>query len=178
MGAVPGMRRDVPMYLGERSATSELGGGGGGPGMGAGLLPAKLGDHAAVLTTTTTTAAGTETGGALGPGGGIRRFGRYELIERIDEGGMSDIFTATMRGAKGFERVLVIKRLKLELSTNRAAVEQFIDEARLGSQLVHPNIAQVYDFGELADGYFMALEYVPGRNVNQLVERHVERLGR
>src|SRR3954467_3213643 len=91
---------------------------------------------------------------------------------------MSDIYTATMRGAKGFERVLVVKRLKRELSANRAAVEQFIDEARLGSMLVHPNIAQVYDFGELDDGYFMALEYVPGRNVSQIVERHVERLGR
>ena len=178
MGAVPGVRREVPMLIGERSSTAELAGGGAGVGLlGNGLLPTNLGDHGAVLTTTTTT-PGTETASALGPGGALRRFGRYELIERIDEGGMSDIFTATMRGAKGFERVLVIKRLKLELSTNRAAVEQFIDEARLGSQLVHPNIAQVYDFGELADGYFMALEYVPGRNVNQLVERHVERLGR
>lgn len=110
--------------------------------------------------------------------GVLRRFGRYELVERIGEGGMSDIYTATMRGAKGFERVLVVKRLKRELSANRAAVEQFTDEARLGSLLVHPNIAQVYDFGELDDGYFMALEYVPGRNVNQIVERHVERLGR
>ena len=179
IGAVPGVRREVPMLIGERSSTAELGGGGvGGGHLGHGVLPTKLGDHAAVLTTTTTTAPGTDPGSAFGPGGGLRRFGQYELIERIDEGGMSDIFTATMRGAKGFERVLVIKRLKLELSTNRAAVEQFIDEARLGSQLVHPNIAQVYDFGELADGYFMALEYVPGRNVNQLVERHVERLGR
>jgi len=110
--------------------------------------------------------------------GTLRRFGRYELVERIGEGGMSDIYAATMRGAKGFERLLVVKRLKRELSANPAAVEQFIDEARLGSLLSHPNIVQIYDFGEADDGYFMAMEYVAGRNLTQIVERHLQRYGR
>ncbi|HEY4184039.1 MAG TPA: serine/threonine-protein kinase [Polyangia bacterium] len=117
-------------------------------------------------------------GPALTASGTLRKFGRYELVERIGEGGMSDIYAATMRGAKGFERLLVVKRLKRELSSNHAAVEQFIDEARLGSLLSHPNIVQVHDFGEADDGYFMALEYVPGRNLTQIVERHLERFGR
>ncbi len=115
---------------------------------------------------------------AMTASGTLRKFGRYELVERIGEGGMSDIYSATMRGAKGFERILVVKRLKRELSRNHAAVEQFIDEARLGSLLSHPNIVQVHDFGEADDGYFMALEYVPGRNLSQIVERHLERFGR
>jgi len=122
--------------------------------------------------------AGTVAGPGLTASGTVRRFGRYELVERIGEGGMSDIYAATMRGAKGFERLLVVKRLKRELSANPAAVEQFIDEARLGSLLSHPNIVQIYDFGEADDGYFMAMEYVAGRNMTQIVERHLQRYGR
>ena len=122
--------------------------------------------------------AGTVPGPGLTASGTVRRFGRYELVERIGEGGMSDIYAATMRGAKGFERLLVVKRLKRELSANPAAVEQFIDEARLGSLLSHPNIVQIYDFGEADDGYFMAMEYVAGRNMTQIVERHLQRYGR
>ena len=121
--------------------------------------------------------AGTVPGPGLTASGTVRRFGRYELVERIGEGGMSDIYAATMRGAKGFERLLVVKRLKRELSANPAAVEQFIDEARLGSLLSHPNIVQIYDFGEADDGYFMAMEYVAGRNMSQIVERHLQRYG-
>ena len=122
--------------------------------------------------------AGTVPGPGLTASGTVRRFGRYELVERIGEGGMSDIYAATMRGAKGFERLLVVKRLKRELSANPAAVEQFIDEARLGSLMSHPNIVQIYDFGEADDGYFMAMEYVAGRNMTQIVERHLQRYGR
>jgi len=121
---------------------------------------------------------GVVAGPGLTASGTVRRFGRYELVERIGEGGMSDIYAATMRGAKGFERLLVVKRLKRELSANPAAVEQFIDEARLGSLLSHPNIVQIYDFGEADDGYFMAMEYVAGRNMTQIVERHLQRYGR
>lgn len=171
LGSVPS-RRDGQPFPGDQMGPGHLAGGDGS----AGLRAPVVGERSAPFTTMTTTGTGPAVG--AGANGAVRKFGRYELIERIDEGGMSDIFTATMRGAKGFERILVIKRLKLEFSNNRAAVEQFIDEARLGSQLVHPNIAQVYDFGELADGYFMALEYVPGRNVSQIVDRHIERTGR
>jgi hypothetical protein len=102
-------------------------------------------------------------------------FGRYELIEQIGEGGMSDIYTASMRGAEGFERILVVKRLKPALTRNRSAVDQFIDEARLGSLLNHPNIVQVFDFGKVDDEYYMALEYIPGWNLSQIVKRHFER---
>jgi len=122
--------------------------------------------------------AGAVAAPGLTASGTLRRFGRYELVERIGEGGMSDIYAATMRGAKGFERLLVVKRLKRELSANPAAVAQFIDEARLGSLLSHPNIVQIYDFGEADDGYFMAMEYVAGRNMTQIVERHLQRHGR
>ena len=137
-----------------------------------------FGDVQRVVRTGLRPPAGTVPGPGLTASGTVRRFGRYELVERIGEGGMSDIYAATMRGAKGFERLLVVKRLKRELSGNPAAVEQFIDEARLGSLLSHPNIVQIYDFGEADDGYFMAMEYVAGRNMSQIVERHLQRYGR
>jgi hypothetical protein len=104
-------------------------------------------------------------------------FGRYTLIERIGEGGMSELFTAVLTGAEGFHRLYVVKRLKPDVARNKAAVDQFIDEAKLGSRLVHSNIVPVFDFGKVGSGYFLAQEYIAGRNLGQIVERHEERLG-
>jgi serine/threonine-protein kinase len=107
-----------------------------------------------------------------------RTFGRYHLLRRIDGGGMADIYAASLHGAEGFRRLVVIKRLRPELTHNRTAVEQFIDEAKLGSSLVHPNIVPVFDFGKLGDEYFMAQEYIVGRDVARLLQRQLERTGR
>ena len=108
---------------------------------------------------------------------GLQMFGRYALMERIGEGGMSEVYTASMRGAEGFQRTVVVKRLKPALARNRSAIDQFIDEARLGSLLSHPNIVQVLDFGKVDDGHFMALEHIEGRDLAQIVERKVQRTG-
>ncbi|HTB56808.1 MAG TPA: serine/threonine-protein kinase [Polyangia bacterium] len=107
-----------------------------------------------------------------------RTFGRYHLLRRIDGGGMADIYAAALHGAEGFRRLFVIKRLRPELAHNRTAVEQFIDEAKLGSSLVHPNIVPVFDFGKVGDEYFMAQEYIVGRDVARLLQRHLERTKR
>jgi Protein kinase domain len=104
-------------------------------------------------------------------------FGRYTVLDRLGSGGMCDIYTAALTGPEGFTRTFVLKRLKPELALNRAAVDQFIDEAKLGSTLVHSNIVPVFDFGRVGDGYFIAQEYIVGRNIAQLCERHQERLG-
>lgn len=105
-------------------------------------------------------------------------FGRYNLLERIGEGGMAEIYAAVLSGAEGFQRYYVVKRLRPELAQNKAAVEQFIDEAKLGSQLVHSNIVPVFDFGRVGSGYFLAQEYIVGRNLGELMQRQKERLGR
>ena len=104
-----------------------------------------------------------------------RTFGRYHLLRRIDGGGMADIYAAALHGAEGFRRLFVIKRLRPEMARNRTAVEQFIDEAKLGSSLVHPNIVPVFDFGKVGDEYFMAQEYIVGRDIARLLQRRLER---
>jgi hypothetical protein len=105
-------------------------------------------------------------------------FGRYRLLDRLGEGGMAEIYTAVLHGVEGFRRVVVLKRLRPQLARNRAAVDQFIDEAKLGSTLTHSNIVPVYDFGKVGDEYFMAQEYVVGRDMTRVLQRHVERTGR
>jgi hypothetical protein len=114
---------------------------------------------------------------ALAAEGG-QQFGRYRLVERIGEGGMAEVFTAVLSGAEGFERVVVIKRLKPHLALNPEAVSQFIDEAKLGSVLTHSNIVTVSDFGKVGDGYYLAQEFVDGRTLAQIAARYQEKFGR
>jgi hypothetical protein len=109
---------------------------------------------------------------------GSNSFGRYRLIDRLGEGGMAEIYTAVLHGAEGFRKVYVLKRLRPEVARNRSAVEQFIDEAKLGSSLVHSNIVPVFDFGKVGDEYFMAQEYIIGRDMIRLLDRHVSTIGR
>jgi hypothetical protein len=101
--------------------------------------------------------------------------GRYMLLDRIGEGGMAEIFTAVSFGSSGFRRSFVIKRLRPEMAASPMAVAHFIDEANLASTLVHPNIVPVFDFGEVGGAYFLAQEYIVGRDLGRLTRRMVEK---
>ena len=83
-----------------------------------------------------------------------------------------------LSGAEGFERLVVIKRLKPHLALNPEAVSQFIDEAKLGSVLTHSNIVTVSDFGKVGDGYYLAQEFVDGRTLAQIAARYREKYER
>ena len=107
-----------------------------------------------------------------------REMGRYRLIERIGEGGMAEIFFAAARGEKNFVRHFVVKRMHPHLARHREVVNQFIDEARLQAGLVHSNIVPVFDFGKAGEEYYLALEYIHGRDLGQIVQQHVAKLGR
>jgi serine/threonine protein kinase len=126
------------------------------------------------LAPATATAAMLETPPA-GPGVTL---GRYRLLERIGEGGMAEIFIAAAHGAEGFVRSFVVKRMHPHMARSRDAVNQFIDEGRLQSGLVHSNIVPVFDFGRVGEEYFLALEYIHGRDLERLIRRHVEVFGR
>jgi hypothetical protein len=108
-------------------------------------------------------------------GGGVR-FGRYQLIDLLGEGGMAQVYTAVTFGAEGFRRAFVVKRLRAELSRDPDVVAQFIDEAKLGSTLVHSNVIPVFDFGKVGDEYYLAQEYIVGRDLGRVTMRSVERM--
>jgi serine/threonine-protein kinase len=93
------------------------------------------------------------------------RYGRYHLIERIGRGGMAEVFRAVAQGVEGFRRVFVIKRIRPEKSDSAELIRMFCDEARLSALLHHPNIVQVYDFGQIGGTYFLAMEYLRGKDL-------------
>jgi serine/threonine-protein kinase len=89
-------------------------------------------------------------------------FGRYKLLGRIGEGGMAEVFRALMTGPEGFERELVLKRILPRLSETGDFKTMFIREAKISALLLHPNIVQIYEFGEADGAYFIAMENVQG----------------
>jgi hypothetical protein len=103
-----------------------------------------------------------------------KTFGRYRLVKKIADGGMSEIYRAVAFGPEGFSRSFVVKRLKPELAHQKEAVAQFIDEARVQASLVHSNVVPVFDFGTMNDDYYMTEEYIAGRDVMQFSHRCVE----
>lgn len=104
-----------------------------------------------------------------------QRFGKYTLLKRIATGGMADIFLAHMKSNLGFEKEVVIKRLRAEHAANPDLVGMFLDEARTAANLTHPNIAQIFDLGEAeAGGYFIAMEYVRGVDLRHICAQGIE----
>lgn len=95
--------------------------------------------------------------------------GKYVVQRKLAEGGMAEIFLATAQGAEGFEKPVVIKRIRSGLADDAAFVEMFIAEARLASRLSHPNLVHIFDFDRHEDSYYLAMEYIRGRS---LVEAH------
>lgn len=97
-----------------------------------------------------------------------QRFGKYYLLNKIALGGMAEIFRAKTIGAEGFEKELVIKRILPHFTEDESFRSMFIDEARLAARLQHANIVQVFDF-DLQDGmYYIAMEYVEGKDLKKI----------
>ena len=89
-------------------------------------------------------------------------FGKYYLLERINVGGMAEVFKAKVVGVEGFERIVALKRILPHIAEDEEFITMFIDEAKIAVQLQHANIAQIFDLGKVDDAYFIALEYVQG----------------
>jgi tRNA A-37 threonylcarbamoyl transferase component Bud32 len=97
--------------------------------------------------------------------------GRYTLLRRLAVGGMAEIYLARQAAMAGFEKEVVIKRLRAELADDPRIVEMFLDEARIGALLNHPNIVHVYDVDEHDGIPYIAMEYIIGEELNELCRR-------
>ena len=95
----------------------------------------------------------------------------YQILGKLATGGMAEIFLARGASAVGVERYVVLKRILRERASDVELVKMFLDEARLASQLQHPNIAPVYDIGKLGESYFFTMEYVHGETVRAILQR-------
>ncbi|MFT3838485.1 MAG: protein kinase [Myxococcaceae bacterium] len=97
--------------------------------------------------------------------------GRYQVKRKLAEGGMAEIFLAAATGPEGFEKEVVIKRIRSFLSKDQTFIEMFKAEARLASRLNHANIVQIFDFAMHEDTYFIAMEFVRGGSLWELRRR-------
>jgi serine/threonine protein kinase len=98
-------------------------------------------------------------------------FGKYYLLERVNVGGMAEVFKAKTVGVEGFEKLVAIKRILPSVAEDEEFIKMFIDEAKITSQLSHANLAQTFDLGKINDAYYIAMEYVPGKDLRAVQER-------
>jgi serine/threonine protein kinase len=104
-----------------------------------------------------------------------QRFGKYLLLNRIAQGGMAELYQAKLIGDEGFEKLIAIKKILPHLSEETNLVKSFIDEAKLAAFLQHPNIVQIYDFGSVNSTYYIAMEYLYGKDLKLITERYKQR---
>lgn len=96
-------------------------------------------------------------------------FGNYTLLKRIARGGMAEVFVARQKGIDGFDRLVAIKRILPHLLDDKSFVRMFQEEARLAARLSHPNVIHIYDFGKVAEHFFIAMEFMHGVHTGELI---------
>ncbi|MBK8013436.1 MAG: protein kinase [Deltaproteobacteria bacterium] len=97
-------------------------------------------------------------------------FGRHLLLERVNVGGMAEVFKAKAFGVEGFERIVAVKRILPALAQDEEFVTMFVDEARIAAHLTHQNIVQIYELGKEDGTFFISMEYVAGKDLRQVLD--------
>jgi eukaryotic-like serine/threonine-protein kinase len=101
---------------------------------------------------------------------------RYTITERLDHGGMAEVFRGISESISGFKKNVAIKRVLPNLTKNEKFVAMFLDEARLSLNLQHANIVQVFDISKTPDNaYFLVMEFVDGCNLKAIIERQKQK---
>ena len=103
------------------------------------------------------------------------QFSTYEIESLLATGGMAEVWRAKMKGVAGFEKRVVIKTMLTSLQHRPDLVDMFVSEASLAARLNHPNIVDVFDFGQLEGRYYLAMSYVPGLTLRSVHRRLVAR---
>jgi TonB family protein len=96
-------------------------------------------------------------------------FGPYVLLDKIATGGMAEVWKARRSGVEGFQKLVAIKRILPHLTDNTAFIQMFVDEAKLAAQLSHPNIIHIYDLGKIDKDFYIAMEFVEGHNLREIL---------
>src|SRR2546421_2169583 len=102
-------------------------------------------------------------------------FGKYFLLKKLAAGGMGEVYLAKQQGPAGFQKMLVVKKILSHLTESKEFVEAFLGEARLAAQMNHRNIVQVFELGQESGAYFIAMEYVQGKSLRDLIDTTMRR---
>ncbi|MBI4957406.1 MAG: serine/threonine protein kinase [Myxococcales bacterium] len=110
-------------------------------------------------------------GVAVNAGQSTNTLGKYRLIAELGRGGMAEVYLAIVAGPAGFNKLLVVKCIRLHLAEDPDFLAMFLDEARLAARLNHPNIVQTIEVGNADGRYFIAMEYLEGQPLNRVLHR-------
>jgi len=102
-----------------------------------------------------------------------RKFGRYQLLLEMARGGMAALYLARISGPERFEKMLVVKLIHEHLATEEEFIQMFLDEARITAMIQHPNVATVHEMGKEEDTYYLAIEYIHGQNLRDVLRSAV-----
>ena len=97
--------------------------------------------------------------------------GKYKLLAELGRGGMANVYLAVARGPSGFNKLVVLKCLRSDLSNDTELLAMFLDEARLAARLNHPHVVQTYEVGEYIGRPVIVMEYLEGQVLSSLVQR-------
>jgi serine/threonine-protein kinase len=101
--------------------------------------------------------------------------GKYTLLRKLAAGGMAEVFLSRVAGPAGFEKTVVVKRILGHLAEDPSFIAMFLSEAKLAAQLNHPNVVQVFDFGEQEGTWFLVMELIDGLNLRHLFRKAAEK---
>src|SRR5688572_17106020 len=104
-----------------------------------------------------------------------RRISKYEILTRLSVGGMAELFLAYTAGPGGFKKFVALKQILPDIKADESFVKMFLDEARITAAFNHANIGQVFDLGEEEEELYLAMEFIAGQNLEQVIKRAAKR---
>lgn len=98
------------------------------------------------------------------------KLGKYDIVMQIGQGGMATLFLARIRGPEGFQKLVALKQIHRQLVADEKFVRMFLDEARIAALIDHPNVATIFDLGEAKGCHYMAMEYIHGQSLMDILK--------
>jgi eukaryotic-like serine/threonine-protein kinase len=99
---------------------------------------------------------------------------RFRLLRKVAEGGMATVYEAEQVGTEGFRKRMALKVIHPSYARQGEWRQLFIDEAKLSANLIHGNIVQIYQLGEVSGDLFIAMEFIQGPTLRSVIDRHRE----